>query len=404
MLISVFIYIIFLIVLIAFWYLEVKANDTSFSPVSFIYIFQGLVIVYGLLGYLLRVEFASQPSLKFLIMMILANAIILLGSILGGKIIIGGPSYEIPQKVIRPALVFCVGIGLIGTFKLLQPIGGLALLANLETLNYLEGHFFNSSWAILWQACIAGMFWVAISNRQMTRYDLFIIILLVFMISLRGAFLYLIMGTMYFVAGAMMQKNIASSISSIRLIFLIFPCVMFLTIIFTYASLNPLLAYYKLLPYTFGNFVNLQMLFDRGLELENVCHDYILGYRSLLVYIEKYTIFRFDYCSPEFPFRWQVIGEHVRGNTSSGFTQVATLGILYLPFLFVLGFVCSVILVNRFRSNIAAIALPIVYSASALMFASGGYLSSTRIFPSLLFIAPIFTLTFLVYKLKRLQV
>ena len=93
------------------------------------------------------------------------------------------------------------------------------------------------------------------------------------------------------------------------------------------------------------------MLFDRGLELENVCHDYILGYRSLLVYIEKYTIFRFDYCSPEFPFRWQVIGEHVRGNTSSGFTQVATLGILYLPFLFVLGFVCSVILVNRFRSN-----------------------------------------------------
>ena len=79
-------------------------------------------------------EFASQPSLKFLIMMILANAIILLGSILGGKIIIGGPSYEIPQKVIRPALVFCVGIGLIGTFQTIAANRGTCLIGQFGNL------------------------------------------------------------------------------------------------------------------------------------------------------------------------------------------------------------------------------------------------------------------------------
>lgn len=346
-----------------------------------------------------EVDYAFDPTLEVVLQLIMANIYIV---IIYNFFSFADQDfyYRFYGPAVFAAQCLCLVIGGVGALMLLKGMDlslQEALSASDSALNYLEENFFNSSYAILWQANIASMFFAGVraSNGLLAKV---LALVALSLISLRGAYLYLIIGAMYYLAGMVIGGVRISTASGLRLL-ASFGFLIILTAFASYNIYDMSDLFFKFIPYTYGNYINLFFAYDSNLGLHRAeCYDFILGLSSIIEYIGRYFDIWLPRCNVELPFLQQTKNAVVFGNTATGFIPMAYIGVLYyLPVLTVTAIVMK--LADTYgRSNLfAMVYLPVAFSASMLMFATGGFLLTTRIFPALLFIAPII----LFLKLKR---
>jgi len=144
----------------------------------------------------------------------------------------------------------CVLLGTIGSLKLIQgmDINNLSLLIDLYSNEHylLEASFFNSSWTLLWQANIAALFWFNFTDMKKTWP--FVPILL-FSISLRAAFLYLIVAIFYLIVPIVYT----SKLKRIHFYFFLLVIIIFMGSMFTKEG-RTFEQPDRISPYSFGNF------------------------------------------------------------------------------------------------------------------------------------------------------
>lgn len=303
---------------------------------------------------------------------------------------------------------FTFFVACIGTIGLLSGMG----INNIEQVYIMytsdfsnaEQGFFNSSFAILWQASFACLFWSNFTKEN--KFNTLIVLLCILFIFFRGAFLYLILAFFYYITPRLVNRELNKKLLFIMFLFFL---AMNLVVALSYGFENNILITYfsKTYPYLSGNFVNLFFHIDNaltlGFEKVNTIDDFLSlnGFSSILAYINKYSNSSFS-LTVYFPFIEQSSNLQIMGNTASLYG-----GLVYTPFLigcfhlFILGFICSVTYIYASKRIIAVCVMCWFSAASFLSFASGGHFSTTRFMPAALYIIPLIFLIYLLNAIRR---
>ena len=257
------------------------------------------------------------------------------------------------QFFIKFAFYITFGIGCIGTLMLLKNIYHSRLFgvlpyyfANFDEFNE---YFFSSSFAILWQANFAVLFWSAFLKDSWIKF--IIIFIATINILLRAAFLYIVVATFYYlIPHSILSKN--------KYFILIFVFILILIPIFNYP--NSVDDVKKMLisvtPYTFGNFTNYNIYFNEMYRGDKASYDLVdifsnFGFGSIMLYMDKYFGTNFlKYVKPG-SFYNQLQDYTRYGNIAtfySGFTKVPYL--LAVFFIFFLGLLNRIIYNNAYSS------------------------------------------------------
>lgn len=298
--------------------------------------------------------------------------------------------YNDNQMLVSQYLLFAIGS--FGTYKLVTGMDlNLSLLISSEdnAYNYLEENFFNSSFAILWQALIASLFFAG-NIKKSNKFSTFLCVISIIFISLRGAYLYLIIGFMYYLAGVMISGKRIEKTGALKYIITLSTLVIsILYLSYDISSFADIIV--KIIPYTYGNLLNYSAVYVESRYLDHIdCGSYYFGLTSIFEYINRYFGTTLAVCELSFPFRQQTEYQVSFGNTVTGFSQIAYFGnFLYFPVIFLLAFTLKQVDSHYNTSVLCACYLPVALSASILMFASGGFASTTRIIPSLIYILPL---------------
>ncbi|MGH1441582.1 MAG: hypothetical protein ACRBBR_15820 [Cellvibrionaceae bacterium] len=333
----------------------------GYSYVSYVDAAQWLVIIAFCASFYMgtRVEFAYQPN---------------------------GLTGELNQRTLRKLLYFSVGIGLVGTIGL---IAGMSLsLGNflntfLASPSQFEQYFFNSSFAILWQANIAGCFLLALTKID-PRWRYAILLALLFQVSLRFAYVYLVIASVYFLVPYSNTQRLSIkrtlSIATILVLPLLY---IFINSYSLEDGFSSVLA--KIAPYTFGNFVVLsQISIDASLGILNPSFESLgLGswVATLAKYVEGVTVRPLLVFSPIF------LSLGAYGNTATGFSTFMYGGIVDgVVFHFFLGAAAQYLYRLSLRNIVAAAIYAGIASGLALYFATGAPFGTTRLLPAIIWI------------------
>jgi hypothetical protein len=302
-------------------------------------------------------------------------------------------------------------IGLIGTVALLGGIvddfqGFLFLLVN--DASFLDKNFFNSSFALLWQANIASLFWFSLAYRKVTKIDYIFLALTSMSIILRFAFVYIVIAAFYFLIPMIASRRIDLKhlLKYGVLLFIVFNYLIFSTYAFDAAD-NVFAAYaVKVYPYTAGNIVAFLYHFDSFpislVSLSGAGQIYeALGLSSISSYIDDYFNFNIEIES-RMIFIQQVAGQKVYGNTHTIFGQLIYLpSILYFPYLLCFGFLLKKIHLMS-RKSVYFLTVHCWFSAASfLAFSGAGHFTTTRFFPAILFIFPLYLFLTIALRPKR---
>jgi hypothetical protein len=293
-------------------------------------------------------------------------------------------------------------ISLFGTAKLLSGLGVFSFLDLValysSDFNYIEKNFFNSSYAILWQACFASLFFYNFTRFK--RINLIIVFFLFLMIFFRGAFIYIIIGFFYFIVPRWVLTRHGKFLNKL-LTLLFFFFLLNLIVYFSYEDLSLFKYILKIFPYTAGNYVNLAYHVEsltNNADIFSFSHFFeSLGFGSVMFYFDKY--FYLSY-SPSliFPFLQQIENFHVYGNTATVYGSFLGVNILISSLYFILlGLIGSYLYHNAKYSMFILVVLCWFSASHFLSFATGGHFITTRFFPALLFIFPFLFL----YELLR---
>jgi hypothetical protein len=291
-------------------------------------------------------------------------------------------------------------VGTVGTLLLLRNmnIHSFVTFYNVvaNDFNSLEDGFFNSSAAILWQANIASFFWYNTVRRpsKAMKFALGLSLLAVFS---RGALLYLIIASFYYVISNIYLRGRGELPIRQFLLLILFTQVIF---VLSYSFEGNLAEVYfqKTYPYLSGNFVNLYRHIDiasapsSGIDgVDDISQS--MGLSSIRFYLEKYLDIDFQ-PSDRMIFYPQAQNAPVYGNTHTLYGQV-----VYLPIVLLVIFVAFLGVAIGFiykyaGKNLLFLSIHCWFSAATfLSFGGAGHFTTTRIFPAMLFIWPLIFLT-----------
>jgi hypothetical protein len=309
------------------------------------------------------------------------------------------PKAPMNLKITDSSIPFwiCFTIGAFGTIRLLMGLGISSPTAYFYIItrdfNSLEGGFFNSSSAILWQANFAAFFWFNFVSKPNVAMKAALGLCLVFIFS-RGALLYIIIAACYYLVSYSYLKSARKNlIMSLGFSFVFLQMVFLLS--YTFSGNIYQIYFEKTYPYLSGNFVNLfrhiDMAFNRQLVDIESLDDLLqsMGLSSIRVYLDRYFGWEFQPDLRMVFFR-QAIGSHVYGNTHTIYGQQVYLPLIAgIPYVIFLG-----ILIGRVfrlaKENVFFLSVHCWFTAATfLSFAGAGHFTTTRFFPAMLFIWPI---------------
>lgn len=247
------------------------------------------------------------------------------------------PSHLQKNIFFKISFFSCFAIGIIGTFLLIKNMGfngGLVdiFLKFYLNINEFNENFFSSSAAILWQANFATLFWSNFVKNSWVKT--IIIIVSIFDILLRGAYVYLVIGLFYLITPMILRDGFNKKL----ILFVVFFGILLNLI--TLLSYNwegdPLLTYAKkIYPYTAGNFVNLAYNTNTRLST-NIAelmpwNDVManLGFSTIMIYIDKYLSLNTLSTTNYLPFLLQSENLKIYGNTCTIYGNL-----VFVPFIF----------------------------------------------------------------------
>lgn len=371
-------------------------SDFMLDPVCVFFIPQiialVLLVVLSETNFLVPSKLMSATALMYYV---LFNALFFTGVIISKSYFSINSSLREIRITTKYVTYCCYGtfiVGQVGSLYLLQGMGISnpisAISAFFTDFSRFEEDFFNSSFAILWQANIAFLFWFSLSNKNLLlKIMLFFCIMSLFF---RGAYVYLIIGAFYFFVPYYLFRGYSKKLLLYLLIsFLALNIITVLSYSFSSDSFY-LLYFSKIYPYVPGNIVNFSYHADNSTTLYSFTEILSsLGFYSILLYINDYFSDG-PLTAMTLPFYNQVQGHAIYGNTSMIFGKLLYAPILISAlFIMMLGLLCGYFYERR-RSNLFCISvLSFLTAASFLSFATGGHFGTTRFFPALLFIWPL---------------
>jgi hypothetical protein len=293
-------------------------------------------------------------------------------------------------------------IGLIGTIGLLSGIVSnfsefLFLLS--ADIKRLDKDFFNSSYALLWQANIASLFWFSLSYKfTSNKFDILLLFLALVSILMRFAFIYIVIAACYLFI-PMVARGMIKFKQFFRFTLLLYICLNIL--IFAGYSFLPgeVLTTYlqKTYPYTGGNIVNLLIHLENFPIALSKVSDYsqiieAFGLRSIFLYLDEY--FSLDILlNSNMIFFQQVENMHVYGNTHTIFGQMMYLPVIIYYFYLIFFGALLKFSHDMSRRSLAFLTVHTWFcAASVLSFGGAGHFMTTRFFPAVLFIFPLYVI------------
>lgn len=350
---------------------------------------------------------AVSMEVRHFLFLVCASSLITMGMALGAR----GKRRVLPKmRNNTNSLPFwiCFWIGGFGTFMLLSNLGAASPRAFITLVttdfNTLEQDFFNSSYAILWQACIAAFFWFNTVKQPTLAMKIALGLLIIFVFA-RGALLYIIIAVSYYLISYIYMRPNAHFPLKPVLLFLSFTQVVFL-LSYTFEGNAVQIYFEKTYPYLSGNFVNLFRHIDLGFANSVLIPDSMdntlqaMGLSSIWVYLDRYLGWEF---SPDLRmiFYLQTKNAYVYGNTHTLYGQLLYLPVmLFIPFVFALGLLIGGVY-RLAAHNLFWLSVHCWMSAATfLSFAGAGHFTTTRFFPALLFIWPFLLLLALAARRK----
>lgn len=319
------------------------------------------------------------------------------------------PSHLQKNIFFKISFFSCFAIGIIGTFLLIKNMGfngGLVdiFLKFYLNINEFNENFFSSSAAILWQANFATLFWSNFVKNSWVKT--IIIIVSIFDILLRGAYVYLVIGLFYLITPMILRDGFNKKL----ILFVVFFGILLNLI--TLLSYNwegdPLLTYAKkIYPYTAGNFVNLAYNTNTRLST-NIAelmpwNDVManLGFSTIMIYIDKYLSLNTLSTTNYLPFLLQSENLKIYGNTCTIYGNLVFVPFIFgFSFMFFLGMFIRLVYKHAHKNLFFMSIYSWLSAASFLSFATGGHFITTRFFPALIYIWP-FLFIWLFYRIIK---
>lgn len=332
----------------------------------------------------------------------------------GSLILIGNQNqyidFDFSEKYFKIFFYINVFIGTIGTIFLLK---GMGINSYINAIGFLitdfyrfDNNFFNNSMALLWQANIAALFFAPFSKFDI--WKILAILVIIINIFFRAAYIYIVIGLFYFIIPVIFLKH-----KNFKYIFIIFIILILLVPILSLGNNLTLRNFLlKITPYTYGNFSGFNYHFN-NLHFNNLSVKTYgistfaktfsnLGFKQIMIYIDKYFKTRLTYDLYKNPFIQQLLNTNIYGNTATFYASFTRVNyFISMLFIFILG------LMNRYVYNKAnkKILFLSIYSwlavANSTSFATGGYFATTRFFPALLHIWPYLFLYFILEKIRQ---